>query len=353
MKKKVLYLIVASIAALSFAGCSQEESSATGKNGTNEVTSETTVSESQLNTVYPLTILNYSVEDDGAAWVEKEQVFESAPERIVCNMQGSAELLIRLGLGDLIVGVAGVFGEVDSDIKAEFDKIPVLSEDYAGQEAILGADPDMVIGRGDLFVEGDYGSGTVDFLNDSGIHTYIMNTGKDGAVFDDFFTDIEELGEIFDVQDTAKALIEQYQEQIDDLKNHASWSGKEKKLAEIASVEDGSFVVSSGKGEYFQNDAFELVGLNNIFQDAPGAEVSNEDLIESNPDVLLLFRYNGGPDTDEMVEELYQNEALQDVTAIKERKIFVADFNAIYGTGGGIFDAVSKLGEAVWTSDTE
>lgn len=358
MKKKLLSLLVVTILGVSFAGCAQNDSSSTtesniAESDITETESESTVSESQSGTVYPLTINNYSIEDDGAVWAEKEQVFESAPERIVCNMQGSAEVLIRLGLGDRIVGVAGVFGDVDSDIKEEFYKIPMLSEDYAGQEVILGANPDFVIGRGDLFVDADYGSGTVDFLNDSGIRTYIMNTGKEGAVFDDFFTDIDELGQIFDVQEAADALIEQYQKQIDDLTNNPAWNGKEKTIAEIASVEDGNFVVSSGKGEYFQNDALQLVGLNNIFKDAPAYEVSNEELIESNPDVLLLFKYNGGPDTDVMVEELYQNETLQDVTAIKEKQIYVADFNAFYGTGGGIFNAVSNLAQNVWLSDTQ
>lgn len=351
MNKKLLSLISISILALAFTGCSKSDSPSTTESKTSEVTKEADVAESQSSTTYPLTINNYSIEDDGAVWASKDQVFESAPQKIVCNMQGSAELLIRLGLGDRIVGVAGVFGDVDSDIKEEFDKIPVLSEDYAGKEIILGANPDFVIGRGDLFVDGDYGSGTVDFLNSAGIKTYIMNTGKEGAVFENFFTDIDEIGKIFDVQDEAKALKEKYQKQIDDMKNNSAWSGKKKTLAEIASVEDGNFVVSSGKGENFQNDALELVGLNNIFKDTTASEVSNEDLIESNPDVLLLFKYNGGPDTDTMVEQLYQNETLKDVTAIKEKQVYVADFNAFYGTGGGIFNAINKLAEDVWSSN--
>ena len=342
MKKSISSLLAMFVLMGALAGCSQNNSVSSG------VSSEVSSSNSAQGTAYPLTVSNYSVEEDGAVWAEKNQVFESAPQRIVANMQGSAELLIRLGLGDRIVGVAAIFGEVDPTLKEEFEKIPVLAEGYAGQEVILGANPDIVIGSGHFFIEADWGSGTVDFLNAADIHTYIMNISKDGAASDDFFRDIDELGRIFDVQEAAEALKAQYQKQIDEMINNPVWSGKEKKLAVISSVEDGNFGVSSGKGLTFQNDAYELIGLNNIFKDAPGDEVSNEDLIESNPDVLVLFWYKGGPDTDAQIEELCRIEALQDVTAIKERQIYVVDCNAFYGCGGGIFDEVSKLAEKVW-----
>jgi iron complex transport system substrate-binding protein len=357
MKKGLSVLLAALLAVGVLVGCSSEaaapsadaaapdsgEISGTSVSGPAQIVNDTTDA-----TTYPLTVTNIAVQDDGAVWAEKDQVFESAPQRIVCNMQGAAELLIRLGLGDKIVGVAAVFGDVDPAVKGEFDKIPVLSEGYAGQEVILGAGPDIVIGSGHFFVEADYGSGTVDFLNETGIHSYILNASKEGANFDDFFKDIDELGRIFDVQEAAQALTDQYQGQISDLTSDPRWSGQTKTLAQVATVEDGNFTVSSGKGETFQNDAVELIGLENIFKDAPGAEVSNEDFIKSNPDVIMLFWYNGGPDMDAMIEQLYQMEELQDVTAIKEKQVYAADFNAFYGGGGGIFDAVGALAGEVW-----
>lgn len=297
---------------------------------------------------YPLTIENYALKDEGAVWAPRTQVFDQAPQRVVANVQGAAELLIRLGLADRLVGVAGVFGDVDADVREAFAKVPLLSQEYAGRETILGANPDLVIGRGDLFIDGDWGSGSVEFLSDSGIHTYLMNSGKAGAVFDDFFRDIDELGMIFDVRDRADTLKKAYQAKIEELRSHPAWSGRQKKLAEIATVEDGAFVVSSGKGEFFQNEALRLVGLPNLFENAPGPEVSNETLIEANPDVLLLFRYIGGPDPEAMVKQLYAIPALAGVSAIQNKQVYVADFNAFYGASGAIFQAVGDLGEAVW-----
>lgn len=62
------------------------------------------------------------------------QVFDKAPERVVANTQSAAEMLIKLGLTDKMVGVAALYGSVTPDVADDFAQIPVLSKDYVGKE---------------------------------------------------------------------------------------------------------------------------------------------------------------------------------------------------------------------------
>lgn len=91
-----------------------------------------------------------------------------------------------------------------------------------------------------------------------------------------------------------------------------------------------------------------MIGLNNAFEDYTGSEISVESMIEANPDVLILFDYEGGPDMDTMINELYANQSLANVTAIKEKQVYALDFNEIYGGSGEIYNAMLELAETVY-----
>ncbi|WP_180272703.1 ABC transporter substrate-binding protein [Konateibacter massiliensis] len=344
MKKFISLLTIATLS-ISLIGCGAGNS-----NGEDNVSqdSSSNVESGSSEEGYPVTITSYSVSSDGSTWEKIEETFEASPERVVCNNQGTAELMLRLGLADKIIGIAAVYGEPAEDIAEEFNKLNVISADYASKELVLGADPDCVIGRGDLFIDGDYGIGTVTDLNAIGISTYITEVGADGANFESLISDIENLGKIFHVQDKAAELAAEYQSLVDSLKNDARWSKKELKMAEIAVVEDGIPTVSASQTEYFQNEAFEMIGLPNVFKDFAGSEVSVETLIETNPDVLILFDYEGGPDMDTMINSLYENESLQNITAIQEKQIYALDFNEIYGGSGEIYSAMQELGSLIY-----
>ena len=47
-----------------------------------------------------------------------------------------------------------------------------------------------------------------------------------------------------------------------------------------------------------QNEAFAMIGLDNINEDCDGSQVSIETIIAEDPEVIVLFDYEGGPDMD-------------------------------------------------------
>lgn len=296
---------------------------------------------------YPVTVDSYSISGDGSSWKTVKQTFDTIPKRVVCNNQGTAELMIRLGLTDKIIGVAAVFGEASKDVAEEFNTLDVISQSYASKELVLSVNPDLIIGRGDLFINGDYGVGTVEDLNNMGIVTYISHVGEDKATYKSFLADIENIGKIFNVQDKANQLIAKYEEKINNLKS--KWANKSMTMAEIAVVENGVPTMSNPANQDFQNDAFKIIGLENIFKDYVGSEISVENLIESNPDVLVLFDYTGGPNMDTMIRELYQNSSLQSIKAIKNKRVIALDFNKLFGGSGDIYDVINELANQIYT----
>lgn len=319
-------------------GSNAEGTGADGtKDGGNSDSSSSTAGETQ----YPLILKNHTM-SDGSAWKEKEQIFQQAPERVVANTQGAGELLIRLGLADKVVGVAALYGEVPADIADEFAKLPVLSQDYVGKELVVGAQPDLVLGRGDLFADADWGVGTVDGLNELNIKTYVQNTSVAGATLDSMFQDIEEIGQIFNVQQNAKAYAAQLQQRVDALKQRAS--AEPLTFAYVNDAGDGAIGIYAGNTDTFQSDVLSLLNIKNSLGDVTGT-ISVEQLVAINPDILLLSKYTGGPDTEGTIKSFYANEAVQSMKAIQNKQIHVIDFNQFWGYGDQILTGAETLAD--------
>ena len=196
------------LSAALLAGCGASASEAASESASSEVVvpEETASPEVAEDSYYPVSADTYTVSSDGATWTPVTTEYTAEPQRVVANNQGTANLLIRLGLADKLVGVAAVYGPAPEDVAEQFNAVPVIAEGYASKEAVLGVDPDFVAGRGDLFVDGDYGVGTTEELASAGIASYITHVGETGANFQSFLTDIDNLGVIFNVQDKAAEL---------------------------------------------------------------------------------------------------------------------------------------------------
>lgn len=349
--KKGMFLCLITAMILVMAACSSggsdgakgssqqtEESSATNAAANGEQTDADASAASE--TTYPVTVSNYTTEN--GTWVAKEQTFDKAPERVVANTQGAAELMIRLGLTDKLVGVAALFGSVPEDIADEFKKIPVLAEGYVGKEVTIGASPDLIMGRGGLFEDADWGVGTVNSLNDMGIKTFVQSTSVTDASLDSLYKDITELGEIFNVQANAAAYIEELKVREEALKARAS--AETINYASFSDNGDGTIAVYNGNGDTFIESAMSLINVHNMLINETGT-LSLEKLIEINPDVMIISKYAGGIDPQETIDKLLANKQVQSINAVKNMKIYVIDFNNFWGYGDSIFTGVEKLAD--------
>ncbi|MDZ7835656.1 MAG: hypothetical protein U5K84_10450 [Alkalibacterium sp.] len=105
--------------------CFWEHAARTIPRKTRQATNENEETAEQTEeTTFPLTLDNYTVSSDGAEFSEKEITYETQPESIVANNQGTAEMLLQLGLTDEITGVAALYGEPDESVSEEFVRNP-------------------------------------------------------------------------------------------------------------------------------------------------------------------------------------------------------------------------------------
>lgn len=297
-----------------------------------------TETSSTKNETYPVTISNYSRSDENAIWSEFDVTFDQAPTAVVANVKPSAELLLHLGLADSIAGVGGNFGASDPEVEEEYASLNKLSSDYISEEVALSVNPDLIFGRGGLFVDDDWGVGTVPTLSSIGYNTYVQATSVTGATFDSVYEDITNLGTIFNVKSAAdnfKTELQKRQSDLLELVSSKSNENKELTFAYLHNSEPTDIAVFAAGDESFFNDIFKLVGLNNIYEGETG-EISVETLVESDPDVLIVpdwSTYETGVSGESMVQGVLANEKLSSMTAVKNKAVYAVDYNYMWGYG--------------------
>ena len=108
-------------------------------------------------------------------------------------------------------------------------------------------------------------------------------------------------------------------------------------------------VLTSGKG--IEDEMIRLAGGNNIFGDLDNAfeEVSFEEVAKRNPDIIIIHSYDVGDTngtTEEKIESLKKNPALENVTAIKNDNFVVVKLVEVF-PGLQIFDAAERLNKKI------
>ena len=145
-------------------------------------------------TEYPLTITTYDYDGN-----EIETTYEKAPEKVLAVYQGSIETMLALGLEGRLVATAGLDNEVPDEPKDAFSKTNYLDEFTPSLETVTMLEPDMILSWSSLFSDKNLGNVT-DWI-DKGCNTYYnTNTRPDGdRTLENEFTDILNLGKIFDL----------------------------------------------------------------------------------------------------------------------------------------------------------
>merc|ERR1712178_270636 len=69
-----------------------------------------------------------------------------APSKVVTMNQGVTEFMLAMGLGDKLAGTAYLDDAIWPRYKAEYEKIPVLSDGYPTEDEIMAVSPDFIVG---------------------------------------------------------------------------------------------------------------------------------------------------------------------------------------------------------------
>lgn len=275
---------------------------------------------------YPVTVENCGV----------PTTYDKAPERVVTNDVGIADLMFALGLEDHMAGyvMPSYKGRTEAlPWRDAYRKVPWLSKKTLTKEIALDARADLV------FAGWNYGFGedtdvTPASLKKLGIGSYVLTescrngtTGTSRGVMpplEALYTDLTNLGKIFHVEDRAQRLVTRYRKQIADA------AAKAPAPADRPSV----FLYDGGRDKPLTSGAY--AGPHDIITKAGGDHIMKdlkdswttvgwETVVDRDPDVIVINDY-GTPTAAEKKKFLLSYPPLAGVSAIKHHRIYTLDY---------------------------
>lgn len=291
------------------------------------------------------TISNYENKKDATEFKKVDRVYSQVPKQVFVNTKPAAELLLQLGLGDKIAGVGADFGSGDPSVAEEYRRLNKVSTEYVGKELALSVAPDLIFGRAQLFSEEAWGNGSVESLNEMGLPSFTLGSSVEGGTFASVYDDIERTGKLFQVEDKATAFSQKLKGKEQGIREKiGTRPAADFAYLHMSTPED--IMVYSADKETFFASIFEMVNLKNVFQDVHG-EVSLETLIKANPEYLIVPDWRddkgNGVSGQSIIEALYKDNRLQDMQAIKNKKVYSVDYNVMFGYGYQSLEGIEAL----------
>ncbi|WIY24376.1 ABC transporter substrate-binding protein [Parasedimentitalea psychrophila] len=261
----------------------------------------------------------------------REVTFDTPPQAAISNDVNLTEMMLVLGLADRMVGYTGISGwkTLDETMTAGVEELPELSSKYPSKEVLIGADADF------YFAGWSYGMKvggevTPETLAPFGIDVYELTEScihigeKEAVSMNDMYNDILNLGLIFDVSETAEALVSGYREDL------AQFSAGLTPLAQAPRV----FVYDSGEdvpftaGRYAMPTALiEAAGGINVMNDLEKSwsTIGWEAVVERNPEVIVIVNY-GDVTAEEKRAFMMSNPAFANIDAVKNDRFVTLEY---------------------------
>lgn len=307
MKRKSLIAIIicAVFVALCLSGCTSPTPSATPTPGPSD------------NETKPVTI----VDSTGNTFS-----LPGTADRIIVTNSDSAEVLIALGATDLIVGVPNNVKN-NPNLAGYFDDTPSIGEwTSPNMESIIELKPDVVIAYAYAKPK------NMDSFNQAGIPVLLLDCYK----MDNITSDIRKLGVLTGRQDRAEEYAGFMEPQItlvtqrtanlsDDEKPSVFWESNMYKLSTVINGSGGDTLIR-------------MAGGRNIASDLPSGSISNEWVVQQNPDIIIKvgLNYATAANMTETRSAIMSRTGMPMVKAVKDGKVYVISSTLTFGPKGFI-----------------
>lgn len=265
-----------------------------------------------------------------------EYTFTERPSHVVASGDQMADFFFDLGVEDCMAGYTkGSAWSLVSQYPAR-DQVPQLLEPGKGlgnlsKEELLATRCDFLIGWDSVFSDKNFNSG---FCRENGIAMYFPYVCSDSAVFEDLYKDYETLGQIFRVEELAAEKIQGMEDKLQDVQEALGEEAYEDpiKVFVYDSGEDAPFTACQG----MPGDILKHAGGISIFDNiqAGWATPSWEEVVERDPEVILVLDYEGDGEVEEKIRFLKTHDATKDLTAVKEGRIYSACCADMQGSAG-------------------
>lgn len=229
-----------------------------------------------------------------------EVTFEQPPERVVLLKSAAVPYLQELGVLDRVVARAGVYPEeyYDDATLAALEKIPLLTDelDTSGhlqisKEVVLAQRPDLVLGEVDNLSRDTLDAVGIPLLEEPAL----CAEGVEDPGFDDVAAQTEMYARVFDREEAGQQAVAELRERTRQV-TEAVGEGTGRTAAVLYPTVGGGTIYAYGTRS-MANPQLEAAGLENVFGDVDERvfEVTREELIGRDPDVLVLLHSDGDP----------------------------------------------------------
>ncbi|AUY31781.1 ABC transporter substrate-binding protein [Pseudomonas soli] len=254
----------------------------------------------------------------------------AAPARIVALNQHAADLLLALGAGPSMVGVAYLDDNGAAYKQGRYQGVPVIAREYPASEVLYAQRPDLVVG-GFATAFGD-GITSRSRLAGNGIVTYLLESACNGHSLDYYGhvrRDLTVLGELLGRQARAQALIEAMETDLAQARAIAP-SGKPLSVFYLDSEVRG---LDSEGGRGFVTPLLAAAGARNVLAgiDQYRVTINREALLSSDPDVILLADALWSPASRKR-QLLTRDPVLSSLRAVRENRMIDIPFTQLMPT---------------------
>lgn len=270
---------------------------------------------------YPLTVSNCGA----------DVTFPAAPEDVVLLRSSAVPFLATLGVLDRVTARAGEYPRdyYDDATWSRLEQIPALTgkTDTSGhlqisKEVVIGEEPDLVLGEVDNLSRETLDSVGIPLLEEPAM----CAEGIADPGFDDVYAQLELYGRVFDRRPEAAAAIERLERRVRTLT--AEPAGARRTAAVLYPTVGGGVTYAYGSRS-MADPLLEAAGFDNVFGDTDERvfEVTSEELLGRDPDVLVLLHSGGSPE--DVVDAVASLPGGRELTAIRERSTLPLLFNFV------------------------
>ncbi|MFJ3052564.1 ABC transporter substrate-binding protein [Pseudomonas nitroreducens] len=265
------------------------------------------------------------------------------PQRILALNQHAADLLLALGAGERLIGVAYIDDDLDV-ASGRYRGVPLLSRQYPSAEAVYALKPDLVVaGFASAFRLGNLSRAE---LSGHGVGSYLLDAGC-GVWTDDLFvgveTDLTTLGEILGEQERAQELIRQQRTELAEARRLFAHH----KPLDVFYLDSASNGLESQGRRGVITQLLHAAGAHNLFEDVDlGSFTANtEQLLARDPDVILLADALWST-AEQKIRTLRADPVLSRLRAVREGRFVALPFTHLFpGVHSG--QAARELAQAL------
>lgn len=292
--------------------------------------------------------------------------FDKAPDSVVAVGQATTEILYSLGLADKVKGTSVWFTEVLPQFKAVNAGIERLADNDPSFESVVAKRPGLVTAQYEWHVGPQGIVATREQFADLGIPTYILpsdcvgkdnTSGSDGTrsqmyAMDSIYQGVNELAQIFDIEDKGAAL-------VSDLKTRETSAIEKAKALNLQSA-SAVFWFSSAEMDIDPYVAgrkgppaymMQALGLRNVVEsDEEWPVVSWETIARANPSVIVIAKMDRrrfeADDYEKKLAFLKSDPVTSQMDAVRNNRIIVLDAHAMDPSIRNV-DALETLADAL------